>query len=404
MTHAYWSEIDLGITDVDIGQSNNYDVVIVGAGIAGLSTAYWLEKKDTQLKILIVDKGFLGAGATGKNAGFLTCGSAEHFYKLQSQFGLAKALEIWQFSETNHQLLLTEIIQSDTATVDYEKTGSCTLAAGPDDLEKYKTLFETMSSEKINVKFIDKDSVIKKYSLPDCFGGIEYKKDAVVHPLKLLKKIKSKLKNTKFLFGVAISDYSLTDSGWKTVLQNRCITSEKIIFCVNGYANTLLPELQNIIKPQRGQVIMTESLPKFIQAPCYFTKYLCYFRQLPDGQLLVGGFRNKDFMNENTNADEISDKIQNALTDFVQNHFSNRFVNTKNIKIDYRWSGIMGFTPDGQMIIGKHPVKKNIYLMAGCSGHGMGLSFHAAKLLVENIYGQTLPNHLDIQRFKVELY
>jgi gamma-glutamylputrescine oxidase len=38
-------------------------------------------------------------------------------------------------------------------------------------------------------------------------------------------------------------------------------------------------------------------------------------------------------------------------------------------------------------------------LMAGCSGHGMGLSFNCARVMVENSFGALLPKHLDIKRF-----
>ena len=172
--------------------------------------------------------------------------------------------------------------------------------------------------------------------------------------------------------------------------------TEKIIFCLNGYTNTLLPELHDMVKPQRGQIIVTEPLPQFVQGPCYLTKYLCYFRQLPQGELLVGGFRNQDLVAENTDKDDVTDKIQNALTEFTKTYF----YNTQNIKITHRWSGIMGFTSDKQMLLGAQPNKKNSFVMAGCSGHGLGLSFHAAKVLVDFIFGKTIPHHLDISRFK----
>ncbi len=393
MTQSIWQQSQ-PITS-ETANSKNYDILIVGAGIAGLSTAYWLEKKDPKLKIVIIDKGSLGAGASGKNAGFLTCGSIEHFNKLYLQFGLTKASEIWRFSERNHQLLWTEIIQSDPELVDYEKTGSCTVAANEQDFLKYQNLADLMAKEKINITLKDGKYLSEKYGVKKSVGGTEYEHDGVIHPIKLLAKIKSKLKNTQFLFNSAVNSFEQVGSGWKVQLKSGSITCSKFVFCLNGYSDTLLPELKNIVKPQRGQILVTESLPKFIQGPCYLTKYLCYFRQLKNGELLVGGFRNEDLLNENTNQDEISEKIQNALTEFIQSYFNLN----KNIKINYRWSGIMGFTSDGQMILGQHPQKNNLYVMAGCSGHGMGLSFHAAKRLVDNIFQKQVPEHLDIQRF-----
>ena len=115
MSISYWldeSQISKKIPE------KTYDYLIIGAGIAGLSTAYWLEKKSPHAKIAVIDKYSLGFGASGRNAGFVTCGSALHFNKLDQKFGQKKAQEIWQFSEANHQLLLTEIIQDKSNQID----------------------------------------------------------------------------------------------------------------------------------------------------------------------------------------------------------------------------------------------------------------------------------------------
>jgi gamma-glutamylputrescine oxidase len=158
-----------------------------------------------------------------------------------------------------------------------------------------------------------------------------------------------------------------------------------------------MPEFNEIIKPQRGQIIVTEPMPQMIKGPCYLTQHLCYFRQLQTGEILIGGFRNHDIENENTAHDQATEKIQSALEHFAKTYFDN----TNNIKINYRWSGIMGFSPDEQMIIGEHPKRKNIHIMAGCSGHGMGLSFHAAQQLVDGSFGKKIPSYLDITRLNL---
>src|SRR4051812_21639011 len=107
----------------------NYDVVIVGAGISGLSTAFWLEKEDPGLKIAIVERGRLAFGASGRNAGFITCGSVEHFNRLIAKHGLEEATDIWKFSEKNLQLLQEHVIQSEAESMQFEKKGCFSLAA-----------------------------------------------------------------------------------------------------------------------------------------------------------------------------------------------------------------------------------------------------------------------------------
>ncbi|HEY8270896.1 MAG TPA: FAD-dependent oxidoreductase, partial [Pseudobdellovibrionaceae bacterium] len=101
---------------------------------------------------------------------------------------------------------------------------------------------------------------------------------------------------------------------------------------------------------------------------------------------------------ENSLLDQTTDVIQEALLQFIKDHFKYG----RSAKTAYQWSGIMGFTPDEQMLIGSLPENSAIHLMAGCSGHGMGLSFHAAKVLVRSLFGHPIPAHLALQRFSFE--
>jgi gamma-glutamylputrescine oxidase len=389
---SYW------LDESQISKSpKNYDYLIIGAGIAGLSTAYWLEKKSPQSKIAIVDKFSLAYGASGRNAGFVTCGSALHFNKLEEKFGLAKAQEIWLFSEENRELLLKEIIQDQAHQVDYQTTGSCTVIPDQSHTERFEKIFQTMKSAGITVEMIDAKTLQKEYAVKSSAGAIEYKHDGIIHPVKLLKQIQSKLRNTDFIFGEEVFQIQSNENSVQVKTQKQTYSAAKVFVCLNGFVNQLMPEFSQIITPQRGQIIVTEPMPQMIKGPCYLTQHLCYFRQFQTGEILIGGFRNHDTESENTAHDQATEKIQSALESFAKTYFDN----TKNIRINYRWSGIMGFTPDEQMIIGEHPKRKNIHLMAGCSGHGMGLSFHAAQKLVEGSFGQKNPNFLDIARLSL---
>ena len=64
MSVSYWQDT-VGLTlDLDC------DITIIGAGLAGLSTAYWLSKKDPSLSIIVVDQGKIGHGASGEITGY----------------------------------------------------------------------------------------------------------------------------------------------------------------------------------------------------------------------------------------------------------------------------------------------------------------------------------------------
>lgn len=390
MTISYWQDRSAA------SPVKTYDAIVIGAGIAGLSTAYWLEKQNPNIKIAVIDRNFIGAGASGRNAGFVTCGSSEHFNKLMQQFSLEKAVEIWRYSEKNRELLQQEIIQGNDTEVDFFKTGSCTVAASSEDWIRYQTLAATMQSAGIDVELIEESYLQSQYGVRGFQGAIQYLHDGIIHPIKLLQRIQSRLKRTDFYTGEEVFSVNDNTSAVEIRTQQNRFSAAKVFACLNGYTPYLFSEYSSLIRPQRGQILVTEPLPAFVKGPCYLTKHLCYFRQLPTGELLVGGFRNHDLEAENTAFDAATDKIQQALTEFTRNYFQN----TRDVKIKHRWSGVMGFSDDGQMLIGAHPEKKNVLMMAGCSGHGMGLSFHAAHTLVQATAGIPVPAHLDIRRFR----
>lgn len=86
------------------------------------------------MKIALIEKHRIAFGASGRNAGFITCGSVEHFNRMISKHGKEEAIEIWKFAEQNLQLLEAHIIQDDFNKIEFKKRGAYSLAAQDSDL------------------------------------------------------------------------------------------------------------------------------------------------------------------------------------------------------------------------------------------------------------------------------
>ena len=227
MSISYW--LDESQTSKK-GPKKNYDYLIIGAGIAGLSTAYWLEKRAPQAQIAVIDKYSLAYGASGRNAGFVTCGSALHFNKLNEKFGLAKAQEIWRFSEMNRELLLKEIIQDQSENVDYKTTGSRTVIPDDTHAEKFQSTLRIMKSAHISVDLIDAKTLQKDYAVKGSAGAIEYKDDGVIHPVKLLKLIQSKLKKPILFLAKKFLKFNQTKTPPASPRKNKATKPPKYFF------------------------------------------------------------------------------------------------------------------------------------------------------------------------------
>lgn len=139
---------------------------------------------------------------------------------------------------------------------------------------------------------------------------------------------------------------------------------------------------------------MTEPVPRFMEGPCYANFYLDYFRQIPTGELLIGGFRQVEKATETGYSDHITEGIQKSLHEFVIRHLPK----LSRAKITHRWSGVMGFAKDGEPMIGSIPDDPQVFFAGGYTGHGMGVAFHTGKTLVDLIFGREIPAWLSARR------
>ena len=132
----------------------------------------------------------------------------------------------------------------------------------------------------------------------------------------------------------------------------------------------------------RGQIIVTEPVHQFLQ-PSYCNFVLDYFRQLNDGRVLIGGFRNADEEREIGYSDEINLTIHEKLEAFLNEHFPI----LRGKRIDYRWTGVMGFSVDGYPMIGALNEDPRVFYNVGFTGHGLGFTFatgeSTARLMLE---------------------
>lgn len=373
----------------------NYDVVIVGAGISGLSTAYWLNQEDPTLKVAIVEKHRLGFGASGRNAGFVTCGSVEHFNRLISKHGKDEAVAIWKFAEKNLQLLQEHIIKDQAKEIEFAKRGAYSLAAQDNEFKELQNVARTMDELKIPVEVYSASQIEKNVGATGFVGGIKYLDDAETNPVLLLELMRKNIKADLFELTEA-HNYEETSEGTRILKTDQGdFECSMIIYCLNGYSPSIHPYFKDKIYATRAQILMMEKIEPFMDGPCYANFYLDYFRQMPNGALLIGGFRQIEKETEVGYSDHITEGIQNALHDFVKTHLPK----LKDKKVTHRWGGVMGFSRDGQPMIGALPEDNQVYFAGGYTGHGIGLAFNTGKSLVDMIFGRDVPSWLSARRF-----
>lgn len=314
MSISYWLDHSTNESE------KNFDVVVVGGGIAGTSAAFWLKQEDPDCKVAIIEKSEIAGGASGRNAGFVTCGSVEHFNRLVERWGEETAYAIWNFSEVNLELLKKHIIPGSN-DLEFDDKGTFSLASTDVEFHELQETASLMEKRGINVEVVQGDQIRKRLGAEGFIGGIKYLSDASVHPLRLTKRI-AQLSGAQVFERTEAMRIEEGPDGTRSVLTNRGrFNASVVVLALNGYLPSLDPYFADKVFPTRGQILATEPVERFMEGPCYAHFVLDYFRQLKDGRVLIGGFRQLEKETEVGYSDHTTDKIQVALGEFLEKHF-----------------------------------------------------------------------------------
>jgi len=147
-----------------------------------------------------------------------------------------------------------------------------------------------------------------------------------------------------------------------------------------------VPELDAVVAPTRGQVVVTEPLGRRL-FPCpHYARYgYDYWQQTPDNRLVAGGSRDKT-PDEEQSAEEVT-------TELIQGHLERivRELTGGSPRITHRWAGIFGMTEDCIPLVGSVPGTEGVWVACGYSGHGNVMGLMCGELVARAILGSPDP-------------
>lgn len=372
MTTSYWQRPhSFRIPDIST------DVVIVGGGFAGLSTAYWLTELKPDLKITIVERNYCGAGASGRNAGFLTMGSAYFYKSLHQEWGKEKALSILTFASGSLELVYQHIIRS-SPELKFERSSSMTLFRSEEQFNHWCDKNFDPAFYGFQWKHQDELPASLKGKF---FGAYEVAPEYKINPVQLLLSIKKLLESRKVQFVETTSAFRITEAGLLT--ETNTIKAKQVVLALNAYFPQFHQTFQNKIVPRRAQMMAVELEQDFDCPSLYYDPAeRVYWRKTQDKVLVVGGKRLLDEEGETGDFEKVSPVIQEALEQYLNDQLGIKY------KVLNRWSGTMGFTEHELPLLTKVSAPVDCYMIGGFSGHGMGLGFHSGKDMAEMVTGE----------------
>ena len=372
----------------------NTDVLVFGAGVTGLSTAYWLCKKGK--KVILVEKTVMGAGASASCDDMILLQSKKPGLLLEMAF---RSLELFRDLEKD---LPTDI--------ELENRGGTIYIENDDQLKAMEDFVASQNKYGLGVEIIDKKQLRKlQPNISDHVIASTYcTKDSQVNPMELMKgyRLAALSMGMKFIDRVHALELKQNASKWTTSLSDGTVVeSGAVVNATGAYANEVcgLVGMEVPIMPLKGQILVTEQLPRLGETNSWSALYIASklkkeeladksnplaqkyglgfaFSGTHDGTYLIGSTREKAGFDRTT--------VPEAI-ELLGNQAKHFFPVIGKAHIIRTFAGLRPSTPDGMPFIGEVAALPGFYMAAGHEGDGIALSPISGKVVADMICGIT---------------
>ncbi len=418
------------------------DIIIVGGGIAGIVTAYYILKY-TDKKVVLIESNKIAHGATGHNAGQITSYFEKSLKVMIEEFGAEGAVAAQRVIEEDARVLLDDIfVETGLKTpmsqfLGYE--GLTTLEQVNADIEEnlYRAQYnlptrEILISENFEFKdallptgrahytFVPQEVILQVLETTDsnyiaampflsgCMNSALFTEELAGYLLLKHRDRFSLYEQTHIEVALLKKD--------TTVLKTRSgnsITSEMTVLATNGFEHiALINEAGIDIDPSFHHHLMGKIgfMAGYLEDPKYAPTALIYMRKAPTEEepyiyvtrrpyekdekgrdhsiVCIGG--PEYFLESKKEYDPLMhypDKIGQELDSFIHDTFKV----PRKIPYAFHWHGLMGYTKTGVRLIGKELCNPRLIYNLGCNGVGILPSIYGGDRVAKIIRGDTLP-------------
>lgn len=383
---SYWLDSAPTVAlPANAGLPERADVVVIGAGYTGLSTALHLARKGAQVTVL--EKETIGWGASGRNGGHCNTGITVHPATAIERYGIAKARALNQAS-LDAVDFVEQLVEKEEIDCDFRRCGRLGLAYKPAHFQDYLARQQTLAQEfGHQVEIVPPAELEQEVGTHLYHGGMLDPLSAQLHPGKYVMglaqaalRVGADVNEKTAALGIARQP----GGGFQITTSRGTIRSQQVMVATNGYTDNLHRGLQRRVLPIGSFVVATEPLPESLahdispgRRNMVDSKHFSYyFRLTPDNRLIFGG--RARFALSNPESDKKSASI-------LHRGLTHLFPQLRDVKLDYAWGGTVAFTFDEMLHVGN---LDGIYYALGFCGHGVQMASYVGHIMAEVIDGR----------------
>lgn len=359
------------------------DVCVVGAGIAGLTTAYLLAKEGK--RVIVLESKSIGGGETSRTTAHLSNALDEHYQNLIKIFGKEKARLACQ-SHAQAIDKIEEIAKDNSIDCDFERVDGYLFA---NTLEEEEQLMKELEAVQ-QIGWLD---VVMRKQCPapylTALPCLHYPNQARFHAMKYLSGLASAFLSEG---GQIYTDTHVTSFDTAPVVtvvteSGHAVSANSLVVATNTPVNDRVT-MHTKLAPYRTYAIgmrvpkgaIPDALYWDMKDPYHYIR-LQKSEELSDHDILIVG-----------GEDHKTGQDHHLIKHFQELERWTRLMFPESQEVAYRWSGQVFEPVDGLAYIGRNPGDTdNVYIATGDSGHGMTHGTIAGMLITDLIMGRVNP-------------
>jgi glycine/D-amino acid oxidase-like deaminating enzyme len=385
---SYWyRELGMPARRTALQADTEVDVAIVGGGLTGLWTAYYLKTAQSDLRIVVLEREFAGFGASGRNGGWLSAempGQPRRYAEargIESTVSMQRAM----FETVDEVIRVCDAQQIDAYI---RKDGLLHVATNP---AQYGRLTRRLPSQRSfrwgpdDLVVLSADELRERVNVAGAIGATWSPHCARVQPARLVRGLAAAVERLGVTIyeGTTVSEVrpgvAITDHGR--------VTATRIIRALEGFTVTL-KGLKRSWLPMFSSMVVTEPLPQSTREELGWTGAelvgheahgFAYAQRTRDGRIALGG-RAVPYR-YGSGLDSHGETI-GATVEQLQAMLGRLFPPAKTVGIDHAWTGVLGVPRDWCATVGLDE-STGLGWAGGYVGHGVAATNLAGRTLAD---------------------
>jgi glycine/D-amino acid oxidase-like deaminating enzyme len=357
------------------------DVAVIGSGYTGLNAA--LQTARGGRHTVVFDAEDAGFGCSTRNGGQISTSIKPSYETLARRHGQSRAFAIMREGQQS-LAWLGEFVTSEGLDCDFAVVGRFHAAHSA---ARYEALTRSIANQpkglEVEAHAVPRAEQRSELGTDVYHGGVVYRQHAAIEPARYHRELLTRVIGAGAQIFARCPVTAIDKDGGRLRLTTSrgAVRARDVLIATNGYTGRLTPWLRRRVIPIGSYIIATEPLSPDIMARLMprnrivsdTRKVVYYYRATPDRRCILFGGR--------VSLNETDPRISGPM---LRAEMVNIFPELAQARISHSWHGLVAYTFDELMHVGRHD---GLYYAMGYCGSGVGMGSYLGMRVGQQILG-----------------